>query len=59
MDKILEKYKSNAIKSYELLRKKNMSTKEVILDILFDQLLSIKDSLSVEGAYYLFIYLRR
>ena len=56
MDKILEKYKSNAIKSYELLRKKNMGIKEVILDMFFDQMLSIKDSLSVEGAYYLFIY---
>lgn len=34
-----------------------MSTKEVILDMFLDQMLSIKDSLSIEGAYYLFIYL--
>ncbi|SFU55065.1 hypothetical protein SAMN04487886_105417 [Clostridium sp. DSM 8431] len=58
MDEILEKYKKNSNSSYELLRKKHMGIKETILDIFFDQLLTIKDSLlaSAEGSYYLFIY---
>lgn len=56
MDIVFEKYKEGSIECYELLRKKNMGIKEFILDMFLDSLLSLKDALTVEGEYYLFIY---
>jgi len=56
MKNTLNEYKENSIEVYELLRKKKMGFKEIILDTLFDSLLSVKDAFSVDGEYILFIY---
>lgn len=53
----IDEYKEGAIEIYELLREKCMGLKETLIDMFFfSNLLSAKDSIFVEGTYFLFIY---
>ena len=52
----IDEYKINAIVSYEVLRKKNMNKKEIILDIILGGIFTLKNGLVLDGSYYLFIY---